>query len=120
LFHKYCVAQGKVGAGEPSPNTDSILTEIKQLVGKRKAKTRAANYEPRGKAALRQDYSSDQHLQLRRYGLADDAPKPLRSPKSLGPVMRLRHAMAHNVAARYDDLEQLRYACLDTPVLSVR
>ena len=110
------MAQGKIAAEEPSPNTDSAITEIKKLVGKKKAATRAENYEPRGKAAMRQDYSKDQHLQMSRYGLADDAAKPRRFPKRLGSEVHFHHAMAHNAAARYDDRAQLRYACLEAPV----
>jgi hypothetical protein len=115
-FHTYCVSQQLIDKDEPPPNGGGALTEVKNLVSKKKAATRAENYGGRGKAAIRKDYDKDQHRQMCRFGVADDAARPARSPSKVGQRVHLHHIMAHTCAVRFDDREQLRYAdmCLDT------
>jgi hypothetical protein len=115
-FHKYCLNQQLIDKDEPAPNCCQALTDAKAVASKKRAATRASHYGDRGKAVIRKDYTSEQHRQMCRYGLADDAPKPARSAVQVGQRTHLHHTMAHNTAVRYDDREQIRYAdiCLDT------
>jgi hypothetical protein len=115
-FHKYCINQGLIDEDEPAPNCGAALTDIKEVVSKKKAANRATHYGARGKAVIRKDYNTDQHRQMCRYGFADDAAKPARSAVRVGQRVHLHHTMAHTTAVRYDDREQIRYAdmCLDT------
>ena len=113
LFHQYCISHGTLPVDTPTPNFDKALTAFKRRMSRNKAALGRRTYKPRGAAVIAPEYTSEQHIQMSRYGLFDGAP----GGSSRGArLARINHVMADGMVLRYDDRRLFGWAdlCLKT------